>query len=175
MILDANYLFDGTVSTTTFSVSGSAVTGFTAGGVASTNVIDLANARDMGIGDAPALKVMVLVTAAFTTTGTASTTMAINIQGAPTNTAGASWVTYATAGAAYASASLTAGTKIQIDVPPVNPDSGPLPRFLRLSYVLGGPGSTFSAGSLVSAIVLGSDRFPGQAGSAYPSGITISN
>lgn len=174
MILDANYLLDGTVSTTTFSVSGSAVTGFTAGGVSSTNVIDLVNARDMGIGDAPALKVMVLVTAAFTTTGTASTTMAINVQGAPTNTAGAAWVTYA-GFPAYASASLTAGTKFQMDVPPVNPDSGPLPRYLRLQYVLGGPGSTFSAGSVVSTIVLGADRFPGQAGSAYPSGITISN
>lgn len=171
MILDANYLFDGTVSTTTFGVTGSALTSVTAGGLASANVIDLVNARDMGIGDAPALKVMVLVTAAFTTTGTASTTLAVNFQGAPTNTAGASWVTYASI-PAYASASLTAGQKFRMDVPPINPDNGPLPRYLRLQYVLGGPGSTFSAGSVISTIQLGVDNDPGM---AYPSGITISN
>lgn len=168
MILDYNYLFDVSASDTT-QLTGMAVTGFTAGGVASTNVIDLVNARDMGMGDSPALKVMVLVTANFTTTGTASTTMTINFQGAPTNTAGAAWVTYA-GSAALASASLTSGTIYSFDVPPINPDSGPLPRFLRLQYVLGGPGSTFSAGSVISGIVLNR-----QANRGYPPGVAISN
>ena len=171
MILDYEYIFDGSFSDAT-QVTGMSVAGFTAGGLASTNVIDLVDARDMGTAPEPyPLKVMVLVTTAFTTTGTASSTLTIRLQGAPTNTAGASWVTYAET-AAMASASLTAGVKYGFDMPPVNPDSGPLPRFLRLSYVLGGPGSTFSAGSVIAGIVLGSDMAPGR---NYPPGTTVVN
>ena len=171
MILDYNYVFDGSFSDAT-QVTGVAVTGISASGLASTNVLDLLNARDMGVGPEPyPLKVMVLVTTGFTTTGTASTTVTIALQGAPTNTAGASWVTYVQS-PAYASASLTAGVKVGFDVPPVNPDTGPLPRFLRLLYTLGGPGSTFSAANVISTIVLGSDMAPGR---NYPAGTTVVN
>ena len=171
MILDYEYVFDGSFSDAS-QVTGMSVAGFTAGGLASTNVIDLVNARDMGTAPEPyPIKVMVLVTTGFTTTGTASSTMTVRLQGAPTNTAGASWVTYAESGP-YASASLTAGVKIGFDLPPVNPDGGALPRYLRLSYELGGPGSTFSAASVIAALVLGSDMAPGR---AYPSGTTVVN
>ncbi len=166
MILDYNYLFDGSASAAG-GVTGTALTSMTAGGLASTNVIDLVNARDMGIGDAPALKIMVLVTTSFSTTGTASTTMQIKAQGSTDNT---TFTTYAET-AALASGSMTAGLKIaQFDWPGINPDNGALPRYLRLLYVLGGPGSTFSAGSVISAIVLGRDDSRG-----YPPGVTVSN
>ncbi len=163
MILDFNYMFDGSPNATTGIVAGVSVA--TAGGTTqvSTNVIDLVNARDMGIGDSPALKIMCLVTASFTSTGAG--TLQVKAQGSTDNSA---WSTYAET-PAIASGTLVAGAKIaQFDWPGVLPDTGAFPRYLRLTYTCGV--SSFSAGSVISGIVLGRDD-----NRAYPSGFYANN
>lgn len=163
MILDYNYLFDGSQSSTTGVLNGTNLTAAALGTAASTNVIDLVNARDMGIGDAPSLKLMVMVSTQFTSTGAG--TLKIEAQGSTDNSA---WTTYAEE-PAKAISGYAAGTKIaQFDWPGVNPDTGALPRYLRLLYTTAT--SSFSAGAVISGIVLGRDD-----NRAYASGIAISN
>lgn len=163
MILDFNYMFDGSPNATTGIVAGVSVA--TAAGTTqvSTNIIDLVNPRDMGIGDSPALKIMVLVSATFTSTGAG--TLQVKAQGSTDNSA---WTTYAET-PAIASGSLTAGNKIaQFDWPGILPDTGALPRYLRLTY--SAAVSSFSAGSVISGIVLGRDD-----NRAYQSGFYAAN
>ena len=63
----------------------------------------------------------------------------------------------------------TAGLKIaQFDWPGILPDTGALPRYLRLLYT--NTVSAISAGSVISAIVLGRDD-----NRAYPPGYTVVN
>src|SRR6267142_4367947 len=88
MILDALLRFDDAVSLA-----------IAAGAQASTNVIDLGvtsgipssanggGARDIGIGDDPAMKLLVLVTTTFTSGG--AVTLSVTLQGAVDNGAGA--------------------------------------------------------------------------------------
>lgn len=150
------------------------------------NIIDLGSlglpnsasgggARDMGIGDDPALKLSVIATALFTSGGAA--TLAINFQGAPDNGAGSpgAYTTYASS-QTYALAALIAGAQLfNIDVP--RPPAGvAAPRFYRLQYVVGGV--AFTAGTLESQIVLDRiDQALSSAGnlSGYPAGITVAN
>ena len=148
MIIDGALVFTGTPG-----VPGS-VDSPTASGV-STNIIDLVNARDLGIGDDPALKLLVQTIAAFT----GGTTVDVQLQGAFDN-AGVpgTWVTMWDS-TAIAIANLTAGIYIaNVDLPrimlptPLQPSAyQALPRFLRLNYVLVG---VFTAGGLYGAIVL---------------------
>lgn len=162
----------------------------------SSNVIDLAGpalptsqtatptggtpGRDLGIGDDPALKLMVLVTTSFAN----GTNMQVGFAGAPDNGSGSpgSYTTFVT-GPLVLEANLTAGQRLlDIDYPRAG---GPLtpqpPRFVRLSYVTTG---THNAGKLEGLVVL--DRFDqiinvdntGAGGgylSGYPAGITIAN
>ena len=152
MILDGNLLLD-----TAAAITSSA---------ASTNIIDLANARDMGIGDGDGEtpKVLCLVTTTFTTTNSA--TLQVIFEG---STDGTTWDQYAES-TAYAAAALVAGNRLlDIDVP--RPGAGQkIPRYLRLYYTVGT--GVFSAGAVTSAIVLGrhDNPVPG-----YPSGFTVSN
>ena len=164
MILDYNYMFDGSPSATTGVVSGVSV-GTTGGStISSTNVLDLLNARDMDPGE-PKLKIMVLCTTAFTSTGAA--TIQVLAQGSTDNV---TYTTYAETPAIIAT-SIAVGTKFaQFDFPGVNPDSGSLPRYLRLRYSTGV--STISAGQVISALVLGRDMSPNR---NYPPGTTVVN
>src|SRR5207237_6687185 len=139
---------------------------------------NLQGARDIGIGDDPALKLLVQVVTAFTSAGAA--TLSVTLQGAPDNGSGApgsyaSWwssPTYALATLAVAGARL-----YDMDMP--RPPAGiAIPRFLRLSYVIGG--ATTTAGTVFSAIVL--DRMDQAYSSTsnavmggYPAGITVAN
>ncbi len=157
----------------------------TTGTQVSSNVIDLgvigipsfangAGARDIGIGDDPAMKLMVTVTTLFA----GSSTLGVILQGAPdsgTGTPGAYTTMYT--GPVVAAASLTVGARLaDIDVPRVIPGQA-IPRYLRLEFVNGG---TSTAGAVEAAIVL--DRFDqirgtGVSGniSGYPAGINIAN
>lgn len=177
MILDALLQFDA-----------SANLAQVAGTYNSTNVLDLhmagipvlANgqgARDIGIGDDPALKLLVLVTTTFTSGGSA--TLAVNLQGATDNGSGvpaafSTWWTSPT----YALATLVAGARLMdMDMP--RPPAGiAIPRFLRLTYVIGT--ATTTAGAVESLLVL--DRHDQAYNSTvnstlggYPAGITVSN
>lgn len=177
MILDAFLTFDTAVSLA-----------IGVGTQASTNVIDLhmagiptlANgqgARDIGIGDAPALKIYCQVTTTFTSGGAA--TLSVTLQGATDNGSGApaaysSWW----ASPAYALATLNQGSRLFDMDMPRPPDGIAIPRFLRLLYTVGA--ATVTAGAISAGLVL--DRIDQPYSSTdnsvlggYPAGITISN
>src|SRR5262245_41162499 len=102
----------------------------TTGTIASSNVVDLNNARDIGIGDNPAMKLAIFVTTTFASTDVA--TLTIQAQGSTDNS---SWTVYAES-RAYAVADLVAGNKLfPIDWPHRGPGDA-LPRYIRLAYVM---------------------------------------
>ena len=156
----------------------------TATGV-STNIIDLhlvgipvlaagQGARDMGIGDDPALKLLVLCTTAFT----GLTSLAVALQGAVDNGAGApaAFTTWWT-GPATPLASLTAGARLyDMDMP--RPPAGvAVPRFLQMQYTVAGTGT---GGVIKAFIVLDRhDQMYNSTNNAihggYPAGILINN
>jgi hypothetical protein len=165
MILDGALQFTGTAG-----VAGSPDIP-TTGTQQSTNVIDLVAARDLGIGDDPALKLLVQVLTTFT----GGTSLDVQLQGAPDNGSGLPGA-YTTMwdSTAIAEANLTAGTYIaNVDLPrifgptPLKPGIQVLPRFLRLNYVTV---LTHTAGALFGAIVL--DR---EDQLSYPPGVIIPN
>jgi hypothetical protein len=161
MIIDGNLQFSGTAG-----VAGSPDSP-TTGTQVSGNVIDLLNARDMGIGDDPALKVL----AEVITTFTGGTSLQVNFQTSPDN------ITFTTAvsGPVVAEAQLLAGTYLlAIDVPRYAPGLA-LPRYLRLQYISVG---THGAGSLFASIVLDrQDQIVSAANqqSGYPPGVVVAN
>lgn len=151
----------------------------------STNVIDLhmagipvlANgqgARDMGIGDDPALKLLVLVTTTFT----GLTSLQVALQGATDDGTGnpAAFSTWWLS-PAYAAASLTAGARLyDMDMP--RPPAGiAVPRFLRLNFTIAGTGT---GGTLKAWIVLDRDDQMYNATNnaimgGYPAGVIVAN
>lgn len=177
MILDAFLTFDTAVSLA-----------IAAGTQASTNVIDLhmagipvlsngQGARDIGIGDDPALKIYCQVTTTFTSGGAG--TMSVSLQGATDNGSGAPaafstwWVS-----PVYALATLNVGSRLFDMDMPRPPDGIAIPRFLRLLYTVAT--ATMTAGNVSAGIVL--DRVDQPYSSTdnsilggYPAGITISN
>mgnify|MGYP000901278342 CR=1 FL=1 len=145
----------------------------------STNVINLglnsANAqaggttRDIGIGDKPALKLLVQVKTAFS----GGTSLQIGLQGSTDNSSFTTWWR----SPAVAEAALVAGARLyDMDMP--RPPAGvAIPQYLRLEYVTVG---THSAGALDAFIVLDrDDQFYSSTGNAvmggYPAGVTVSN
>jgi hypothetical protein len=156
----------------------------------STNIIDLhilappgvpiltagQGARDMGIGDDPALTLLVQVTTAMVGVGA---TLQVALQGAPDNGSGApgAFTTWWQS-PAYAVGVLGAGARLyDMDMP--RPPAGiPVPRFLRMSYAIAGAAGT--AGTIQSMIVL--DRMDqmynvnaNNVMGGYPSGVVVQN
>lgn len=155
-----------------------------AGTYTSTNIIDLGvvsgipssanggGARDIGIGDDPAMKLLVQVTTAFLT----GTSVQPILQGAPDNGAGApgAWTTMLTGPAVTAANAIVGARLLDVDVPRPVPGQ-PVPRFLRMQYTLVG---NFTAGTIESLIVL--DRMDqieqtNAVMGGYPAGIYINN
>jgi hypothetical protein len=184
MILDALLQF-------TNSTGGGTGTGDSPTAVAttaSTNQIDLhiaglpvlasgQGARDIGIGDDPAMKLLVVVTAPFTT-GTGGT-LSVALQGSPDNGSGSplGFVTYYQT-PVYAVAALTAGARLMdMDVP--RPPAGVAePRFLQLAYIIAT--GTMTAGTIKAWIVLDrNDLFYNATSNAvhggYLPGVTVAN
>lgn len=163
------------------------------GSAPSTNVIDFGlgtstnpaipsdanggGARDMGIGDDPALKLLVQIAATATSGGAG--TLQITLQGAPDNGSGApgaftSWWS----SPAYALATLVAGARLlDIDFPRP-PDGVAIPRFVRLNYTVAG--ADLTGGAISAYVVLDRDDQP-YAGTdnsiigGYPAGINVAN
>lgn len=155
MILDSLLQFDNAVSLA-----------IAAGTQASTNTIDFGissgipssanggGARDMGIGDDPAMKLMVQVSTTFTSGGAG--TLSVALQGASDNGSGAPgafttwWVS-----PAYALATLNAGSRLLDMDMPRPPDGIAVPRFIRLLYTVAT--ATMTAGNVSSYLVLDRD------------------
>lgn len=134
-------------------------------------------ARDIGIGDDPAMKLLVQVGTTFTSGGAG--TLAVSLQGATDNGAGlanafSTWWT----SPVYALATLNAGSRIFNMDMPRPPDGIAIPRFLRMSYAIAT--ATMTAGTLVAAIVLDrDDQYYSSTDNSilggYPAGINIAN
>jgi hypothetical protein len=136
MILDNLLTFTGTSNGATGGITAGAQTDLpTTGTQAASNIIDLGvtsgvpssanggGARDIGVGDDPALKLSVIVTTAVT----GGTSLQLQLQGAPDNGSGAagSYTTMWTS-SAIVEASLVAGAQLaNIDVPRPVTGSGP--------------------------------------------------
>lgn len=187
MILDGLLYFSG-------NSKGGSVTNVTAtaqtdlptvasGTVTSTNMLDLGisglptsanggGARDIGIGDDPAMKILVLVTTALT----GGTSLAVALQGAPDNGSGAAGsFTTMLSTAAITTANLIAGARLMDDDMPRPVPGQAIPRFLQLTYTTVG---TYSAGALQCALVLDRHDLPEQSNAVlggYPAGITVAN
>ena len=134
-MIDANVIFDGTL-TQGGGITGAAITA-SATTQASTNIVDLGAARDVGAGEP--LGLFVVTTVAFTTTNSA--TLQISLQVCATSNG-----TYLTIlqSPVYAAADLVAGAAIfQYALPKnqnLNDTSGTLNtpgRFLQLLYTVG--------------------------------------
>ena len=178
MILDAYLMFDIGVLITASGTTQD-----------STNIIDLHNnvagvggipvlanlqgARDIGIGDDPAMKILVVVTAAAST----GTSMSVTLEGAPDNGSGApgsfvAW--YVTP--VYTTAQLLVGTRLMDMDMPRPPAGVSIPRFLKLVYTTV---STCNP-TVESGIVLDRSDQPysstkNQILGGYPAGINITN
>ncbi len=136
---------------------------------------NLSGARDLGIGDDPALKLLVQVTATFA----GGTSLAVAIQGATDNGSGApnAFSTWWTS-PAYALATLVQGARL-LDMDMPRPPAGiSIPRFLQLNYTI--VGTMSGGGTLKSFIVIDRHDQPYLSTSnavlgGYPAGITVAN
>lgn len=182
MILDNLLMFDSPLAPRNLALA--------TGTYDSTNTIDLhiingglpvlsnnQGARDIGIGDDPALKLLVQVYVTFTSGGAG--TLAVEMQGATDNGSGAAaaysvwWLS-----PTYALATLVQGERLyDMDMP--RPPAGiAIPRFLKLSYIIGG--ATMTAGQVIAGIVVDRDDQPYSSTNnavqgGYPAGITVAN
>ncbi len=122
---------------------------------------------DIGVGDVmghPKLEV------AINTTFLTLTSLNIQFQGAPDNGSGSpgTYVTYAESGVILAATLVAGAVVFKIDVPEVQPETGPLPRFLRLNYVVAGSNAT--QGAITANIIR--DRQDWTAG-RYPNNFAV--
>jgi hypothetical protein len=164
MIMDALLLFDGSVSSGG-TLSGAAITSAWANPATpatynSTNTIDSsqlastssAQGRDIGIGDDPALLLVVSATAAIT--GSANSTLQIAIAAAPdggSGTPGTFTVIAQSPAYAVGTSGIAAGTELFRTPIPVSPQSA-TPKFYQIQYTVGT--ANISAGSVLAAIIL---------------------
>lgn len=190
MILDNFLMFTGTSNGATGGITSGANTDApTTGTQTASNIVDLGvgtvasgghipsfanggGARDIGIGDDPAMKLLVRVTTAFG----GGTDLSVDLSGAPDDGSGGQGsYTVMWLSAVVAEADLVAGADIaNIDMPKVIP-AQVLPRFLRLRFITTG---THTSGAVEGCIVLDrSDQIKGTGGalSGYPAGITVNN
>jgi len=178
MILDAFLMFDNPSAPRDLAQ--------VAGDYASTNIIDWGlidslpaegagtQGRDMGIGDDPALKLLVQVSEAFA----GGTSLQVAFQGSISDASGdpAAWTTWYTS-PAVALADLVVGQRIlNIDMP--RPPGGvAIPRFVRLLYTIVG---TMTGGEVISGLVLDRNDQPysgtvSETLGGYPAGINVAN
>ena len=185
MILDGLLTFTGTFYGATGGVQSTTYTDApTTGTQVGSNVLDLGvtsgipssasggGARDIGIGDDPAMKLLVQVMVAFT----GGTSLQVNVQGAPDNGSGAPGsFTTMLSGPVVVEANLIVGARLLDDDMPRPVPAQPLPRYLALQYISVG---THGAGQVRGHLVLDRHDLPEQSNAVlggYPAGVTIAN
>lgn len=184
MILDALLTFTGTQFGATGGIqSGQFTDKPTTGTQNASNIIDLGivlgiptsanggGARDLGIGDYPAMKLSAIATVGFTS----GNTVQVELQGAPDNGSGAPG-SYTTMWTGPVITSAGQGAQLcNVDLPRVIWEQV-LPRYLQLVFVSGG--TTNTTGLVEAQIVLDLDQqVISSTGnqSGYQPGITIAN
>jgi hypothetical protein len=146
MIIDALLQFTGLVPASGIG-NADGTDSPTTGTQVSSNIIDLhmaglpvlasgQGARDMGIGDDPALKILAVVTQPFT--GGAS--LQLILQGSPDNGSGAplGFVTWWTSPVYTTATQLVQGARLFDMDMPRPPEGVPIPRFLQFQYISSG-------------------------------------
>ena len=131
MILDAFLAFDTSTLITANGTTQNSANVIDLGGPGLPVLANLSGARDIGIGDDPAMKLLVQVTVAAST----GTSMTVSLEGATDNGSGGAnaysvwWVS-----PAYTTAQLVVGARLMdMDMP--RPPAGiAMPRFLKLVY-----------------------------------------
>ena len=159
MLFDANLMFDGGLPSTG-GITG--VNVFTNGSSqASSNVLNLLNARDLGM--APQGKATLQIFCLVTTAFSGGTSLNVQFQGSTDNV---TYTTYAETGAIPV-ASLSVGKNIFNQViPGVQPEDGALPQYYRLNYVCVG---NVTAGAVISGLTQSDDN------RYYAPGIAVAN
>lgn len=178
MILDAFLQFDSAVNLAQVQGTYNSTNVIDLGGPGLPVLANLQGARDIGIGDDPALKLLVQVVTAFTSGGAA--TLVVALQGATDTGAGGpnTFVTWWVS-PAYALATIAVAGARLMDMDMPRPPAGvAIPRFLRLLYTIGG--ATTTAGTVAAYLVLDRmDQYYSSTGNAvmggYPAGITVAN
>jgi hypothetical protein len=197
MIFDGLTLFTGTAQGNTTGNGFNATTDKLTGGpatVASSNVIDLGmiggvpafgGARDIGIGDDPALKISVIVTNSLSSPIAGGTSLQLQLQGAPDSGSGTPGAYYtlwtspvfpiAALGTPTTNNPVIATQLANIDMPRV-PEGQVLPEFLQMNFILLG---TFTGGGTIEASIMLDidDQVLGPTGaySGFAAGITVAN
>jgi hypothetical protein len=142
--------------------------GLTAG--SASTVINLGNARDLGIGNGPDTPMVALSVGTAITSSCQSTLLNFQFQG---STNSVLWTTYAESGAA-STASYAAGAQpLPINVPR-RPTGAGLPLYYRVNIAQTGNAlaETISTGSIIGGIVLARADSPDTLGS-YPAGFSV--
>jgi hypothetical protein len=189
MILDGLLMFTGTSNGAAAGITSGANTDApTTGTQVASNILDLGvklgipayaqggGARDLGIGDDPAMKLLVQVTTTFVYGAGGGTTI-VDLAGAPDSGTGTEgsytvmWTSFT-----FLQATMIAGAQLgNVDLPRTIAGQV-VPRFLRLRFITAT--ATYTAGQIEACIVL--DRFD-QIGSmtgilsGYPAGINVAN
>lgn len=134
-------------------------------------------ARDIGIGDDPAMKILVQITTAVVSGG--GGTMSVTLKGAVDNGSGApaafsTWYV----SPVYTVAQMAAGARLMDWDFPRPPQGVAIPRFLKLTYTVAT--AAITAGNVSSYIVLDRDDQPyssttNQTMGGYQAGVTVAN
>lgn len=173
MILDAFLAFDTSTLITANGTTQNSANVIDLGGPGIPVLANLQGARDIGIGDDPALKLLVQVTVAAST----GTSMTVTLEGAPDNGSGAAgsyavwWVS-----PAYTTAQLVVGARLMDMDMPRPPAGVVVPRFLKLVYT-----TVSTCNPTVEAFIV-LDRHDqmyqsttNQTLGGYPAGINVAN
>ena len=155
MLLDSQLLFSDAQAITTTA--------------ASTNVVDLVDARDIGPG--MPLEVLFAVGTAFTTDTTNASTLTISLQGS-TNATNSGFVDYVRS-PAYTAADLAASKIVfPVDWPALMRTAAVnqgMPLYIRINYTVGV--AAWAGGTITAGLVLGRDdaiAYPKNFSNAYP-------
>lgn len=177
MILDALLAFDTgtliTASGTTQTSQNTIDLGNLGLPTSSATILGVGQARDIGIGDAPAMKLLVQVTVAAST----GTSMSVAIQGAIDTAAGVP-ATFSTwwLSPAYTTAQLVVGARLYDMDMPRPPNGIAVPRFLRMLYTtVGACNPTIAAYVVLDRMDQMYQSTNNAVMGGYPAGITVAN